>query len=363
MARRTVNVFNLSFLDVMACGLGAVVLLFMIINHAAEVRSDEKNKELLAEVNRLEHEVLRGKKNLVELQNSVQDTDKELVTTQGLSRRIITTIKQSKLELAELDKETTARKEHVAALKADLKAAEAGMKRLEGSRADQEDQGTATRSFVGQGDRQYLTGLKVGGKRILILVDKSASMLDETIVNIIRRRNMPDAEKIKARKWQRVIATVDWLTTQIPLTSKFQIYTFNVQATPVIEGTEANWLEVAEGKRLNQAIQNLRHVTPQDGTSLYNAFAIINKLNPKPDNIYLLTDGLPTQGKTPERGPMVSGKTRLRHFEQALKQVSAGIPVNTILFPLEGDPIAASAFWQLAMSTRGAFLSPAKDWP
>jgi hypothetical protein len=363
MARRTVNVFSLSFLDVMACGLGSVVLLFMIINHAAEVRSDEKNKELLAEVNLLEHEVLKGKKNLVELKNSLEYTDKELVTAQGLSRHVITDIKHSELELAELDKETTARKQHLAALKADLKAAEEGMKRLEGSRADQEDQGAATRSFIGQGDRQYLTGLKVGGKRILILVDKSASMMDETIVNIIRRRNMPDAEKIKARKWQRMIATVDWLTTQIPLTSKFQIYTFNVQAAPVIEGTRGTWLEVAEDKQLNQAIQNLRLVIPRDGTSLYNAFAIINKLNPKPDNIYLLTDGLPTQSKTPERGPTVSGKTRLRHFEQALKQLSAGIPVNTILFPLEGDPMAASAYWQLAMITRGSFLSPSRDWP
>jgi hypothetical protein len=160
-----------------------------------------------------------------------------------------------------------------------------------------------------------------------------------------------------------MIATVDWLTTQIPLTSKFQIYTFNVQAAPVIEGTRATWLEVAEDKRLNQAIQNLRLVIPRDGTSLYNALAIINKFNPKPDNIYLLTDGLPTQGKTPGRGTTVSGKTRLRHFEQALKQLSAGIPVNTILFPLEGDPMAASAFWQLAMITRGSFLSPSRDWP
>ncbi len=32
MARREVNVFNLSFLDVMSCGLGAVILFFMVIN-------------------------------------------------------------------------------------------------------------------------------------------------------------------------------------------------------------------------------------------------------------------------------------------------------------------------------------------
>jgi hypothetical protein len=72
MARRTVNVFNLAFLDVMACGLGAVVLLFMIINHASELRSDELNQQLQSEVMRLQREVVAGKKNLLEINNSLE---------------------------------------------------------------------------------------------------------------------------------------------------------------------------------------------------------------------------------------------------------------------------------------------------
>jgi hypothetical protein len=53
----------------------------------------------------------------------------------------------------------------------------------------------------------------------------------------------------------------------------------------------------------------------------------------------------------------------VRHFQQSLKRLPAGIPVNVILFPMEGDPLAASAFWKLAMATRGSFLSPSRDWP
>ena len=34
----------------------------------------------------------------------------------------------------------------------------------------------------------YLTGMRVGGQRILILVDASSSMLDEQLVNILRVR-------------------------------------------------------------------------------------------------------------------------------------------------------------------------------
>ena len=96
--------------------------------------------------------------------------------------------------------------------------------------------GEAARTFVGQGDRQYLTGLRVGGSRVLILLDDSASMLDETIVNVIRRRNLPDDQKTQSRKWQRALTTVDWLTSQLKLDSN-QIYTFNTTVQPLIEGT------------------------------------------------------------------------------------------------------------------------------
>jgi hypothetical protein len=50
-------------------------------------------------------------------------------------------------------------------------------------------------------------------------------------------------------------------------------------------------------------------------------------------------------------------------FERAISQLPRSIPVNIILEPMEGDPMAASAFWQLAQLTSGAFMSPSKDWP
>jgi hypothetical protein len=50
-------------------------------------------------------------------------------------------------------------------------------------------------------------------------------------------------------------------------------------------------------------------------------------------------------------------------FNRALEQLPSGIPVNVVLFPMEGDPLAASAFWKLAMASRGSFMSLAEDWP
>ena len=102
---------------------------------------------------------------------------------------------------------------------------------------------------------------------------------------------------------------------------------------------------------------------PSGGTSLENAFDHLQTLSPVPDNIFLITDGLPTQGTSPPRGTTISGNQRQRLYRQAVRKLPANVPVNIILAPMEGDPLAASEFWQLAQSTRGSFMSPSRDWP
>ena len=90
---------------------------------------------------------------------------------------------------------------------------------------------------------------------------------------------------------------------------------------------------------------------------------MISQLRPAPDNIYLITDGLPTQGSKRIRGATISGRQRLNLFQSAVKAVPRGIPMNIILSPMEGDPEAANAFWKLAQMTNGSFMSPSEDWP
>jgi hypothetical protein len=50
-------------------------------------------------------------------------------------------------------------------------------------------------------------------------------------------------------------------------------------------------------------------------------------------------------------------------FNEAIEVLPSGIPVNIILMPLEGDPSAAAAYWQLAQFSQGSFLTPSDDWP
>ena len=363
MARRRIDVFSLSFLDAITCGFGAVVLLYMVINANVALRADRLTVDLQGEVDRLQVEVLDGHRNLVEVRNSLREVEDQRVSAQGLSARLLARIEEIRAELATYDESTTARQEHINRLMADLKSLEEGAKRLSGGVESEEMPGRRVRAHVGDGDRQYLTGLKVGGKRIVVLLDASASMLGESLVNIIRRRNMPDNRKVLAPKWQQAVATVDWLTTQFPRDSEFQIYTFNVEPSPAIAGTERKWLDAGDADLLNQAMRGVRGVVPEEGTSLYHAFGAVKKLEPKPDNLILITDGLPTWGILPPRGGTVTGKQRLKMFQRAVKEVPARVPVNVILFPIEGDPLAAAAFWELSLATRGSLMSPAEDWP
>lgn len=364
MARkRSFTTFSLSFLDIMSCGFGAVVLFFMIINHATKDHNDFINRELISETSLLEKQVDYGKRNLAQIRNTIDGTRAQREVARGRSELLLEELENKRKELAELDGTTLAQIASINKLKADLQSIEEESRRLKGSKEQSDNQGDDLRTVVGSGNRLYLTGLKVGGDRALFLVDASASMLEETIVNIIRRRNMPDEEKIRARKWQRVLGSVEWLVAKLPKESLFQIYTFNQLATPVVAGSDGRWLEAKTPEDVAGAIEALEKVIPGRGTSLHRAFEVVGRMKPAPDNIFLITDGLPTMGNNLPNSKKVSGARRLRHFRSALKILPGGTPVNIILLPMEGDPRASSAFWRLAQVTGGSYIAPAKDWP
>lgn len=361
--RRATETFSLSFLDIMSCGFGAIVLFFVIINSTMAKRSDEMNRELSIRAEMLRLETAEGEENLVELRNTLEDIEKRRVEAQGQAQRIIELSRTRQEELATLEESTVAQRESIERLQADLLSLDEESRRLSAAARRPSDEGTRVRAFTGDGDRQYVTGVRVGGKRVLILLDASASMLDDTVVNVIRRRNMPDEQKRRAPKWQRALATVEWITTQLDPDSSFQVYRFAETAGPVVAESEGRWLESADPARLDEAIRETRGATPHGGTSLWHAFDAVRRMQPPPDNVFLITDGLPTMGESRPRARTVSGRDRMRHFEQAQDLLPKGVPVNVILLPMEGDAEAASAYWKLAIGTRGAYLAPSRDWP
>ncbi|MEX2353472.1 MAG: VWA domain-containing protein, partial [Gammaproteobacteria bacterium] len=279
--RTSAVTFGLSFLDIMSCGFGAVILLFLIIKHNVSENIPERvtAPDSASEVMLLEREILEGREGLAELRNTIAEIDNRIVTAQGLARKIT----------EELN-DTSGQKEAMAAAAQDseIENLMQDLKRMEEEKQRQEAEtdftGQDTRSFTGEGNRQYLTGLRLGGDRILVLLDASASMLDDTIINVIRRRNMSDEIKRNSPKWQRALRMVEWLSTRFPVTSKYQVYTFNTSADSVLEDTKGQWLEVSDDTRLNRVFENLARIIPEGGTSLENVFLEISQLSPLPDN-------------------------------------------------------------------------------
>lgn len=361
--RNTLSTFNLSFLDIMFCGFGAVVLLVLVINANTISSRKKHHQDLRAEVVRIEKEIKVGQDNLVELKNSLKAEEQKVITAKGRSNEVLAQIVRMKEELADFRNRTVASREHINQLESDLKTLDTEHKRLGSELKADQEQGTKVRRFEGEGNRQYLTGLKLGGKRVLILVDASASMLDETIVNIIRRRNLDDETKRKSAKWQQAIKTVEWLIANLPPESSLQLYGFNTQAFSLHPEKKRGWTEATDASTIGKMIAALNTKVPEDGTSLENAFSVVRSLQPRPDNILLITDGLPTQGRKKSTNSTVSGKKRMKYYEQAIQVLPPKIPVNTLLFPMEGDPMAAVLYWKLAVDTGGSFLTPSRDWP
>ena len=359
--KRAFTTFNLSFLDVMSCGFGAVVLVFLIMNHSIEQQSQDLNQNLLSEVTMMEEDIKDGEEGLVRLRNVLSEVDMQMAEAKGLATRITQDMDNYEALIADLKRDGYTERSDIESLKAEIQSLEQEVKKLRES--SQQESGTSARTFVGEGNRQYLTGLNLGGRNIVILLDTSASMLADKLVQIIRLRNMGESVQRNADKWTRTFNTVDWLTAQLPVASKYQVITFNTTAKAILPGTDGKWLEVADQPQLEKVSTQLRKIVPSGGTSLENAFIALQQLSPTPDNIFLITDGLPTQGVTPPRGSKVSGQERQKLYRQAIRQLPGNVPVNIILAPMEGDPMAASELWQLAQVSKGSLLSPSRDWP
>ena len=348
---------NLAFLDIMSCGLGAVALIFLLLKPGESQPSPQQNHpQLDAEINLLNEDIQRGKENLVAIRNTVSDVSDELAITQGLARQIEDKISRLQDSIAGIN---PSNEEIIAALKKQLESLQQKHKQL------QQDNRLSNKaaSFVGDGQRQYLTGLKLNGRRILVLLDSSASMLDNSVINIILRRNSSEYQQRMAPKWQKSLAIVQWIMSNIPLSSDYQILTFNDQIQSIDNRDLDQWHAVSDGLLLQQHLQQLQALLPANGTDLKLAITTAMDMSPRPDNIFIITDGLPTLDGSRKRKGTISGQQRLKLFNSATRFLDPNIPINIMLLPLEGDYLAAGAFWQLAVESNGSFITPTQDWP
>ena len=362
--RRAIEVFTLSFLDCICCGFGAVILFYTIVSARSGLDQMPATDALSAEVSRLEERLRAGRRSLAALHDTLDATRTEAAAATAQSNTLAAELARHSAQVSNYDATHLSREARIAKLRADIQALQEGTRRLEAGSDEQAPPGQDVTPFRRTGaDRRYITGLKLHGRRILILLDVSASMLHEDLVSILRLRNADDATKRAAAKWRRAVDIVHWLLSQVPPGSAYQIQTFNTRAQPLPGEPAGKWISGGDLPQIARDLEALQSLVPADGTSLYLAFAAARTLSPLPDQIVLITDGLPTQGRTAAPRKYVDSAARARLFDEAVGQLPEHVPVDSVLLPMQGDSEAAHRFWHLARTSDGSVLMPARDWP
>jgi hypothetical protein len=363
MKKRVASPFSLAFLDIMFCGFGAVVLLVMILNGEVLRKREAQAEDLRGELSRATALEEFARSHLAEIKKQVKEAELEEGDVESRVQTLQKKIGAADQKRSAAERKAREIKSTTARIEQQKSALENATRILKSKSTDPQKPGDQLAGFTGDGQRQYLTGLKLGGKRTLILFDISASMLDETIVNIIRRKLMNPEIRRQSPKWQRAVRTLHWLIANLKQGTQFQVYAFNTVANSVVPGTDGRWLDSSKAADLAAALAGARTIAPEGGTSLHRAFNVASHMSPRPDSIILVTDGLPTQGLTAVLAGQVTSDEREALFNSAVASLPKAIPVNTLLFPIEGDPLAAVSFWKLAIKSKGSFITPSRDWP
>jgi Mg-chelatase subunit ChlD len=343
--------FNLAFLDIMSCGLGAIILVFMLVKHHVEDSS--------VEVDKLKNEIATLKQSKKHSLQTLKDVETQLAenAAQTASTKQQLAERQTLLDQHASDAEHASKE--IEALKSDIK----------GIKVVKKEDLVETQQI---NEENYLLGLKVEGQKIAILVDSSASMTHEKLIDIIKTKNGSPAEKQQAAKWLRTKRVVEWLLARLPQNSDVAVIAFN-DKTKILG--QLGWT-TASTSNVSTILNDLRALTPQGPTNLHLGLEAINKLSPT--NLYVVTDGLPTKGESryTSLNPFascssllgnantISGACRVKLFKQTILETARpNMQVDVILLPIEGDPDAINQYWQWTAATGGLVISPASNWP
>lgn len=353
MAKKREDGFNIAFLDVMACGLGAVILILILVKFSANtpIPADE--------VERLQQELAASQSQSSELQKSLDEVNDNVAMQSADAEALKRRIEQLKIQQRAVSKALADKK----AVVADLQQAVA---------AAAPKQADDPFKMDGAGEEQYLLGLKVEGKNIGILLDMSASMTDEKLIDIIKRKIGSHSQKVQGPKWLRSKRIATWMLARLPQNAQVSLVAFN--NTSKVLGMRA--ISSAKVRASMQAlVKDIDGLVPEQGTNLMQGLKAIKKAMPDMTDLYVITDGLPTmldensgfnnsrKCKPLPSAKTISGECRMLVFLHSIQSQMPRVRTNIVLLPLEGDPQAAAAYWSWADLTGGLLISPAGSWP
>ncbi|MDG1986704.1 MAG: hypothetical protein P8J18_01890 [Halieaceae bacterium] len=361
MARRnrTFTTFSLSFLDIMSCGFGAVVLVFMIIDHSIKEDVLDSNQTSQMEVDLLKSRVKMENERSEALDSKTLELNSEIMRLEESIEILRLDLSNlGRLDLEEARKAPT--KNDLASLNQKIIKMEITLNALERkNRALQEE---SPLDFAGSGGRQRLSGCKLTGKHVAILMDISASMLEQTVADVYALQNEKELIQLRAPKWRSAVKSLQWILGSFSTTTKYQTYVFNDHVKTLKKDTKDTWLEAKNQPELEAIASNIETIVPFGGTNLQEAVMSLQKMDPVPDSIWIITDGLPNQKKSSNAYERVSVSNRYKYFQAAQKEFPDLASLNVVLLPFEGDVKASYLFWKLAVEKGGCFIAPERNW-
>ena len=319
----------------MACGLGAIALILVLVKEDVLPSSFVDTQEVKQTLEELD----KAKSESLSIQNTLQKNEKKM---KEISKRI-----EETEYLLSINEEIIEEK------KVNLKEQETETSSNEKNKYDEFQKG-------------YLSGCNVEGNKVVFLLDSSASMLHKKLGEIYRLSVSDDSIKKNSQKWKQALSISDWFLEKLPISSQFKFITFNEEPNEL--STNSKWIYKSESTALNDIKDSLLKIIPEKGTNLMKPFELIS--DDGADSVYVVTDGLPTQGKgrrcENEDDNLISGECRKLIFFDSinlLKKANKRIKINFILLPIEGDIMAPYFLSDIAKSSNGCFIAPPGDWP
>ena len=370
--RQSVVAFGLSFLDVLCCGLGAAVLLLLVVKHGETVAEVDAAGFLIEHVTEIQELIATRTEQKNELERLADETQRQIIalTAEDDARSSISRLQATRLAnlLSQVQQQRIALSNARQSLANDAAAQQ---------RAAEEAQKIAS--------QQHLTGLMVNSDRVVVLLDSSASMLSSTLVEIIRLRASSPQTQLRADKWVSARGAAEWVIDRLPDGASYQVLTYSdvvhdSHGNPISGAQTAKWETKQDATSAKTHVASLLNdLTPRGATDLRTALAAVAAITPPPAQVILITDGYPTlPGKTalnrlrncpraiPGQVPLISPQCRKSIFDNALRASRRdlrGIRIDVVLYPLEGDSNAVHGYWELTNSYGGRLLAPVPGWP
>ncbi|MCY3794779.1 MAG: hypothetical protein OXG51_10445 [Gammaproteobacteria bacterium] len=364
--------FGLSFLDVLCCGLGSTVLLLLIVKHGPTDVEAADAAYVVDRTQRAEADIAAAQARRSQLQS--QRTARENALAARLASLQVASNQQTAQAIA-----YAALLEELKNERANLRANAAKLRESQAAAPIPEP------SVETRAGKQQLTGINVQGDRVAIFLDRSGSMLHRSLVEIIRLRASGPAFMREAEKWTGAQQAALWAYQQVTREGRFQVFTYaedlrDLDGRVVKPGGALGW-RVKAGSDADPKLvaEALAENVPSGPTDLKQVFEAATRLNPKPRQVLILTDGFPTLPGTKRLGSLrgcrgsnrgtkavLSPTCRASVYLDAVELVErrlANVPIDVILYPLDGDADAVRGYWLLTALSGGRLLTPAEGWP